>query len=84
MLPSERTAKNAVNSAQNALKCSKQSLYKDAKIEAGITADKEKDAVNDRDEEIEKLKAEIEKLEEAAKITEIKAPADRFMYITSP
>ena len=78
-LPSEGAAKNAVNSAQNALN-SANKAYSNAKTEAGITADKAKDDAKDRDEEIEKLKAEIAKLEEAAKITEIKAPAAGFVY----
>lgn len=78
-LPSEGAAKNAVNSAQNALN-SANKAYSNAKTEAGISADKAKDDAKDRDEEIEKLKAEIAKLEEAAKITEIKAPAAGFVY----
>ena len=78
-LPSEASAKNRVNSAQNALN-SANKAYSDAKTEAGITADQEKDAARDRDEKIDKLKAEIEKLEAAAKITEIKAPAAGLVY----
>lgn len=78
-LPSEGAAKNAVNSAQNALN-SANKAYSVAKTEAGITADKAKDDAKDRDEQIEKLKADIAKLEEAAKITEIKAPAAGFVY----
>ena len=78
-LPSEKAAKNAVNSAQNSLN-SANKAYSDAKTEAGINADKAKDLVNDRNEKIEKLKEEIKKLEEAAKITEIKAPADGYAF----
>ncbi len=78
-LPSEKAAKNAVTQAQNALN-SANKTYSDAKTEAGIAADKAKDAVNARNEQIEKLKAEIKKLEDAAKITEIKAPADGFAF----
>ena len=78
-LPSEASAKNAVSSAQNQLdKANKD--YSSAKTEASINADKAKDDANDRDEKIAKLKAEIEKLEEAAKITEIKAPAAGYVY----
>ena len=78
-LPSEAAAKNAVSSAQNQLdKANKD--YSSAKTEASIAADKAKDDANDRDEKIAKLKAEIEKLEAAAKITEIKAPAAGYVY----
>lgn len=78
-LPSEAAAKNAVSSAQNQLdKANKD--YSSAKTEASINADKAKDDANDRDEKIAKLKAEIEKLEAAAKITEIKAPAAGYVY----
>lgn len=78
-LPSEAAAKNAVSSAQNQLdKANKD--YSSAKTEASISADKAKDDANDRDEKIAKLKAEIEKLEAAAKITEIKAPAAGYVY----
>ena len=78
-LPSEAAAKNAVSSAQNQLdKANKE--YSSAKTEASIAADKAKDDANDRDEKIAKLKAEIEKLEAAAKITEIKAPAAGYVY----
>ena len=78
-LPSEASAKNAVSSAQNQLdKANKD--YSSAKTEASINADKAKDDANDRDEKIAKLKAEIEKLEAAAKITEIKAPAAGYVY----
>ena len=78
-LPSEAAAKNAVSSAQNQLdKANKE--YSSAKTEASINADKAKDDANDRDEKIAKLKAEIEKLEAAAKITEIKAPAAGYVY----
>ena len=78
-LPSEAAAKNQVTSAQNALNRANKD-YSDAKTEASITADEAKDKANARDEQIEKLKAEIAKLEEAAKITEIKAPAAGYVY----
>lgn len=78
-LPSEASAKNEVNAAQNALNTANKA-YSDAKKTASVEADKAKDLENDRDEDIAKLKAEIEKLEEAAKITEIKAPAAGFVY----
>ena len=78
-LPSERAAKNAVSSAQTSLNQANKA-YSDAKTQAGIDADKAKDTINDRNEQIEKLKAEIAKLEEAAKVTEIKAPADGYAY----
>lgn len=78
-LPSEASAKNEVTSAQNALNNANKA-YSDAKKTASVEADKAKDTENDRDEDIAKLKAEIEKLEEAAKITEIKAPAAGLVY----
>jgi multidrug resistance efflux pump len=78
-LPSEASAKNEVTSAQNALNKANKD-YSDAKKTASVEADKAKDLENDRDEDIAKLKAEIEKLEEAAKITEIKAPANGLAY----
>lgn len=78
-LPSEKAAKNAVNSAQTSLNQANKA-YSDAKTQAGIDADKAKDTINDRNEQIEKLKEEIKKLEEAAKVTEIKAPADGYAF----
>lgn len=78
-LPSEASAKNEVTSAQNALNNANKA-YSDAKKTASVEADKAKDLENDRDEDIAKLKEEIAKLEEAAKITEIKAPAAGFVY----
>ena len=78
-LPSEASAKNEVTSAQNALNNANKA-YSDAKKTASVEADKAKDTENDRDEDIAKLKAEIEKLEAAAKITEIKAPAAGLVY----
>lgn len=78
-LPSEKAAKNAVTAAQNELNAANKD-YKNAKVEAGITADEAKDAVIQRDEEIEQLKKEIAELEAKAKITEIKAPADGMVY----
>ena len=78
-LPSEASAKNEVTSAQNALNTANKA-YSDAKKTASVEADKAKDLENDRDEDIAKLKEEIEKLEEAAKITEIKAPANGLAY----
>jgi len=78
-LPSEKSAKSAVTSAQNALNSANRS-YKDAKTEASINADKAKDLVNDRNEQIKKLKEEIAELEAKSKITEIKAPADGMLY----
>lgn len=79
MLPSAKAAQNTVNQAQKSLNAANKA-YKDAKIQAGITADKLKDTVNDRNEEIKKLKDDIAKLEEAAKITAITAPATGFIY----
>lgn len=66
------TAKNAVNSAQKALN--------DALIQAGISEDKAKDLVEDRDEEMAKLKKQIDELEKQAKITAITAPASGYIY----
>ena len=79
MLPSEQNAKNAVSAAQSALNSANKS-YSDAKTEAGISADKAKDQINDRNEQIANLKKEIAELEEKAKIKDIKAPADGFIY----
>lgn len=78
-LPSEAAAKNEVTRAQNSLNTANKA-YSDAKTRASVESDKAKDDAQDRDEEIAKLKAEIEKLEAAAKITEIKAPADGLAY----
>ena len=78
-LPSEASAKNTVSSAQTALNEANKK-YSEDKNTASIDADKAKDDANDRDEKIAKLKAEIAKLEEAAKITEIKAPASGYVY----
>jgi multidrug resistance efflux pump len=78
-LPSEASAKNEVTSAQNALNKANKD-YSDEKKRASVEADKAKDTENDRDEAIAKLKEEIAKLEEAAKITEIKAPANGLAY----
>ena len=78
-LPSEASAKNEVTAAQNALNTANKA-YSDEKKRASVEADKAKDLENDRDEDIAKLKEEIEKLEEAAKITEIKAPANGLAY----
>lgn len=78
-LPSEASAKNEVTAAQNALNTANKA-YSDEKKRASVEADKAKDLENDRDEDIAKLKEEIAKLEEAAKITEIKAPANGLAY----
>ena len=78
-LPSESAAQNAVTSAQNAVN-SAQKSYNDAQTQAGITADKNKDAIADRNAKIEKLKKEIEELEKASKIKEITAPVAGYIY----
>ena len=78
-LPSEASAKNEVTAAQNALNTANKA-YSDEKKRASVEADKAKDVEKDRDEDIAKLKEEIAKLEEAAKITEIKAPANGLAY----
>lgn len=79
MLPSAKAAQTAVTQAQRALNSANKS-YKDAKIQAGITADKNRDIVNDRNEEINKLQKEIAELEAAAKVTAITAPERGFIY----
>ena len=71
-LPTEQAAINAVNSAQHAVTAAQKALT-DAQTQAGITRDKNQDTAEDRAEQIAKL-------EEAAKITEIKAPADGYVY----
>ena len=78
-LPSETSAQNAVTAAQNAV-TSAQKALSDAQTNAGITADKNADAVEDRNKQIEKLEEEIAALEAAAKITTITAPADGYVY----
>lgn len=78
-LPSETSAQNAVTTAQNAV-TSAQKALSDAQTNAGITADKNADAIEDRNNKIEKLEKEIAELEAAAKITTITAPADGYVY----
>lgn len=78
-LPTEQAAINAVNSAQHAVTAAQKALT-DAQTQAGITRDKNQDTAEDRAEQIAKLEEEIDKLEKAAKITEIKAPADGYVY----
>ena len=78
-LPSETAAQNAVTAAQHAVNTAQKSLS-DAQTQAGITQDKNRDTAEDREKEIAKLKKEIAELEKAAKITEITAPADGYVY----
>ncbi len=78
-LPTEQAAINAVNSAEHAVTAAQKALT-DAQTQAGITRDKNQDTAEDRAEQIAKLEEEIDKLEKAAKITEIKAPADGYVY----
>ena len=78
-LPTEQAAKNAVTAAQNGLNSAQKSLN-DAYTQAGITRDKTKDAIEDRNNQIEKLTKEIADLEEQAKVTEIKAPESGYIY----
>lgn len=78
-LPSEAVAENAVNTARNAVNSAQKSLN-DALTQAGITEDKLRDTAEDREEEIKKLKKEIDDLEKQAKVTEITAPASGYIY----
>ena len=78
-LPSEASARNAVTTAQNAVNSAQKSLS-DAMTQAGISEDKARDLAEDRDEEIAKLKKDIEELEKQAKITEITAPVSGYIY----
>ena len=78
-LPSEAEAQNAVNTAQTNLNQSQKRLSDQKKADS-VTADEAKDAIEDRNKKIEKLKKEIAELEEAAKITEIKAPVGGLVY----
>lgn len=78
-LPSVDEAQSAVNSANRALAQARQS-YSDAMVEAGITADRAQDAIEDRNTQMERLREQIAKAEEAALATEIVAPADGFVY----
>ena len=78
-LPTETAAQNAVTAAQHAVTAAQKALS-DAQTQAGITQDKARDAEEDRDKEIAKLEKEIAELEKAAKITEITAPADGYVY----
>ncbi len=78
-LPSEASARNAVNTAQNAVNSAQKALS-DALTQAGISEDKARDLAEDRDEEIAKLKKDIAELEKQAKITEITAPVAGYIY----
>ncbi|MBR3341495.1 MAG: hypothetical protein IKG30_07725 [Clostridiales bacterium] len=78
-LPSETAAQNAVNAAKSAVNSAQKALN-DAYTQAGITEDKNRDLSEDRDEEIEKLKKQIDELEQQAKITSITAPASGYIY----
>lgn len=78
-LPSEAAAQNAVNTAQNAVNSAQKALN-DAMTQAGITEDKARDAAEDREEEIAKLKKQIEELEKQSKITAITAPVSGYIY----
>lgn len=78
-LPTEQAAINAVNAAEHAVTAAQKALS-DAQTQAGITRDKNQDTAEDRDAQIAKLEEEIDKLEKAAKITEITAPADGYVY----
>ena len=78
-LPTETAAQNAVTSAQHAVTAAQKSLN-DAQTQAGITEDKQRDTEEDREQQIAKLEKEIAELEKAAKITQITAPADGYVY----
>ena len=78
-LPSEAAAQNAVNTARNAVNTAQKSLS-DAMTQAGINEDKARDAAEDRDAQIAKLKKQIEDLEKQSGVTEIKAPASGYIY----
>ena len=78
-LPSVAVAENAVTSAKNALNSAQKSLN-DALIQAGISEDKARDLVEDRDAEMAKLKKQIDELEKQAKVTAITAPASGYIY----
>ena len=78
-LPSETAAQNAVTQAQHAVTAAQKSLS-DAQTQAGITEDKQRDTEEDRAAQIAKLEKEIAELEAAAKVTQITAPADGYVY----
>ena len=78
-LPSEASAQSAVSKAQNAVNSAQKSLN-DQRISDGITQDENKEKAEARDKKIEKLKKEIKELEDAAKITEIKAPVAGYVF----
>ena len=78
-LPTENAAQNAVNSAQNSLNSAQKALN-DAYTQAGITKDKNRDAIEDRNKQIEKLTKEIADMEKQIGITTINAPADGYVY----
>ena len=82
MLPTVTAAEASVKSAKNAVNTAQKALN-DALIQAGISEDKARDITEDRDEEIAKIKKEIEKLEKQSKITEITAPASGYIYNVS-
>ena len=78
-LPSEAAAQDAVNRAKSAVNTAQKALS-DALTQAGITEDKARDAAEDRDDEIAKLKKQIDELEKQAKVTAITAPASGYIY----
>ena len=78
-LPSETAAQNAVTQAQHAVTAAQKALS-DAQTQAGITEDKQRDTEEDRAAQIAKLEKEIAELEAAAKVTQITAPADGYVY----
>ncbi len=78
-LPSEASAQDAVNRAKSAVNTAQKALS-DAMTQAGISEDKARDLAEDRDEEIAKLKKQIEELEKQSKVTAITAPASGYIY----
>ena len=78
-LPSTYAAADAVTDAQAALDAARIALS-DQQINDGIAADQAADLANDRAETIEQLERRIEELRESLEVTEIKAPADGYIF----
>ncbi|MBQ0011559.1 MAG: hypothetical protein KBT07_02505 [Clostridiales bacterium] len=72
-LPTTADAERTLKDAQHTLTASEKSLN-DARINAGISSDQEKDAKDEKEKELEKLRDQVKKLEEQYGVTEVVAP----------
>ncbi|MBR3533143.1 MAG: HlyD family efflux transporter periplasmic adaptor subunit [Clostridiales bacterium] len=78
-LPSSYAAQDALVDAQAALDAANLALS-DARINAGINADKAQDSIEDYERQIETLTAKVNKKRAELEQTEIVAPADGYLY----